>query len=473
MTLRQNASDTVWGSIVVESDSDARRSSRRWVAPFIAFSFRSGTVLGALALHVFVSRALPIVDAGVVFLLIVWIGALSIIVRLGLDGYFLVLLMDLSLARPSAELQKLVLRLLGLVLMAGSLGGFIAFGGVFISTSAAATHPNVHWSVLLAVSFAMVPYSLSIINTSLHKTLGQQWMANFIEAGGGSLLTLVLMAVWSLVFDGVALTDALLCLLGGYVWMWFASSIVLFFGLRKLHRVDGKRAPALGRRDGHVPVPPLRRALSESFPFMGASALAYLLLWLPGLAMGWTGRLDDVSRFNAIVRIGSLVVFGLSVANAFAAPLIARLYRQEAARELQKVAWNVADSSFIFGVVSFVGALLFGSGVLGFFGSAYSASALGLAIYCAGQLINAFTGASTYLLQLTGSSRNAFMISFTVFVTIGVLGAASAAIWGYLAAVVGSATTVAVYNLAIRRAVKRFVGVESNPKWFSVWLGTR
>lgn len=418
-----------------------------------AFAARSVAVGGALLFHLLVSRFLEIDEAGLVFVVVVWSTVLSIPSRLGIDGYLLALF-----PRLTASSRGLLRRLAALVATAGVL----ASGLVFVAATEASRSGVVTAShlLLLGASLLVVPYSLGLFNAALHKSLEQREFANFIEGGGGwAVAALALAATVALGVDP-SMATVFGVAIGGHVALLSVSYIVVQRDLPSVLAQQPAPAAPLG----------IGTVLKGSMPFAGAAALNYLLLWLPVLAMGWAGRLTDVSQFNAVVRVGALVPFGLSVLNVYAAPRIAALHHERDAPGLQRLSWRVAGISSAFGALVVVGVAVAGRPLLLLFGEGYSEIWPGLLIFAAGQLVNASMGASSYLLQLTGSAKVLFQIVLFTVVTVGLAGALAGAAMGVYWAVAGTTCALVVQNLAVRWVVKRRLGLEANPRWVSTIL---
>lgn len=433
---------------------------------FGPLSLRAAIVLGALLFHIFVSQVLPLAEAGLVFLLIVWIAGLSIVVRWGLDNYLLVVYAGLGDQNFTSDHRLLLLRLYAVVGFLGFIGSLVVFSGLWASgprNAQIAVEP----SILFFSSLAVVPYSLALVNGALHKSLGQYWTANGIEAGGGSVLALAFTGIFFCLHGRIGVADVLVCVGIGYWVLWVLSCLSLVWKISRWADLGPERTKKTSTVIDSRNLPSVLTVLRESRAFVGTAAITYLLLWLPGVAMGWAGRLEDVSVFNAIVRTGSLIVFGLSVANVFAAPRIAALYRVQNFEQMQQLAWRVASASFGFGAMVMFAVLVFGQNIMNVFGEDYSSAKIPLGIYAAGQLVSAFTGSSTYLLQLTGSAGTSLRILLLIFLSVGLGGAAAAAAWGVWAAVTASAIAVGLYNLGTRKVVKERFMMESNPRWYS------
>lgn len=426
----------------------------RWVG---ALGGRGAAVAGSLAFYLFASRTLAVTDAGLVFLLITWVGAFSMLARLGMDTSMIPVYSRHVNEMRWRVVVRLAVRNAALIAGCGVAGSIIVLVALAQAARAGGIASQEVVASLAIGSLSVGVAALSVHNGALHKCLDQRLVAQVIEGGGGLVFGLLACVVGTAFFGDLSLVAVLTSVFIGHSLMLFVSVMLL--------AVAGRRfRDALPLPSASSSLSP-REAVASSLPYLGASILTYLLLWLPSMVMGWAGQLEDVAKFNSIARIGALVVFGLSVVNVYAAPRIAELLRVENVAGLQILAWRTSNFSFGFGACVLIAAVAVGDLVMSAFGPEFAAAGIGLAVYCCGQLVNAYTGSSSYLLQLSGSAGTAFRILLVSFLTFGLGACIAGLVFGFIGAVVGVAGAVALQNLAIRAVLWRRVGIASNPRW--------
>jgi O-antigen/teichoic acid export membrane protein len=120
------------------------------------------------------------------------------------------------------------------------------------------------------------------------------------------------------------------------------------------------------------------------------------------------------------------------------APSVANLYAMDKRIELQRLLTKSARIIALVCVPPLLAVMLLGEHVLTIFGSKFTAAAPTLAILCAGQIINATTGNTGILMNMTGHERETLTtmvvaVAFSILVglllipVLGALGAATSA----------------------------------------------
>lgn len=170
----------------------------------------------------------------------------------------------------------------------------------------------------------------------------------------------------------------------------------------------------------------------------------------------------EVGIYRVAVQASGFVAFGLHAVNMIAAPQFARLHALGDNEGLQHVVTITARVILALTALVVVCLVLFGKPVIGFaFGSEYIAGYVVIIILAIGQIFNAAFGSVVFLLNMTGHERLTLrVLAFAVVMNIG-LNVLLIPLFGPEGAAVATATTLAMWNFVLWRAVRRHLGIDS------------
>lgn len=236
-----------------------------------------------------------------------------------------------------------------------------------------------------------------------------------------------------------------------------AAAAALLAGTWMLGR---KRPPELARVS--VPAYEQRQWMSSAIP-LALVAGTYLVHQQTDIViLGLFVEEADVGVYRVAVQAAGFVAFGLHAVNMIVAPQFARLHATGETAQLQ---WMVTASARVILLLTALvaaGLALFGKPVIAFaFGTEYTAGYVALAILAVGQLFNAAFGSVTFLLNMTGHERitvRALSVAVTVNVALNLL---LIPLFGLEGAALATATTLALWNFLMWRAVRRYLGIDS------------
>lgn len=189
--------------------------------------------------------------------------------------------------------------------------------------------------------------------------------------------------------------------------------------------------------------------------------------------LGLVGTVESAGLFRVASSTWTMVMIPLTLFNGATAPLIARLYANEPKRlqsTLAKIAFGMTGGVVVLSAPVF----LAGPTLLSLlFGEQFSVASDALRILCVGALINAFFGANTTLLNMTGRERlvaRAFLVSVVVLVAALV---PLTYLWGDVGAALASILGMASWNIILWVDAKRqlrldtslFAFVQSRERW--------
>jgi O-antigen/teichoic acid export membrane protein len=216
------------------------------------------------------------------------------------------------------------------------------------------------------------------------------------------------------------------------------------------------------------------RAVKDAIPIEERSqwtgaALSVTLFGLVGvggnyvgvLLLGSLGNPDDAAIFQVASRVTDIIGFALAAINAPLAPMVARLYELGDGARLQHVTTRAAQACFVLALVMSVGLLLGRGFIMDLFGAGFEEGTDVLVILTVSQLIHAAMGPVGILLLMTRHEGKASLVGLVGFlVNIGVSAALIPAL-GAAGAAVGSAASVATWNVVLGLVTKRVLGINA------------
>lgn len=168
----------------------------------------------------------------------------------------------------------------------------------------------------------------------------------------------------------------------------------------------------------------------------------------------------DTGPTFAALRIALLMNLVLLAANMVVSPTISRLHHDGKTRALQRTCATVAAIAGGSALLIFLGLILFGDWLLSLFGTGFE-SAYGVLLIVAGAYaVNALTGPTSVLLELTGHDRAAFRLLSRM--NLMAMAAMIPMIWaiGPVGAALCLALSVAGWNLQAVRYARREMGID-------------
>jgi len=235
-----------------------------------------------------------------------------------------------------------------------------------------------------------------------------------------------------------------------------AAAIALLAGILMLARA---RPPQLAQIQ---PIQERRAWLASTIPLALVAGTHLLHQQTDIVILGLFVDADDVGIYRVAVQASGFVAFGLQAVNMIAAPQFARLHALGEMERLQAVVTTTARAILALTALVAAGLVLFGRPVIGFaFGSEYTAGYAAIVLLAAGQICNAAFGSVAFLLNMTGHERTTLRaMAFAVAMNVG-LNVVLIPLFGLEGAAAATATTLALWNFLLWRAVRRHLGIDS------------
>lgn len=202
-----------------------------------------------------------------------------------------------------------------------------------------------------------------------------------------------------------------------------------------------------------------KETLRLSPQFMTIQLLTEASNFIPVFLIGIFLTSDFIGIFRAAQQTTILVSFILISVNMVFAPTIANLFNKNKLSELKSFYAKTTRWTFILGGYISIIVMLNSKFILGLFGSEYKEWNLLLVILSIGQLINASTGPSGYLLLMTNNQR--FMIFFTLIqvFTVFLLAFLTVNLWGIYGIALSVSVGIVTLNVLQLIFVWRKLGI--------------
>ena len=283
------------------------------------------------------------------------------------------------------------------------------------------------------VALAGIPFvALTIVRSEAIRGLGWLALAWGPLQLGQPLLLLIMTA--TMVFCAMQLTAAV-----GI----FASILAYATTLGVQWRVLRGR---LGTRIEAEPNVNLGLWLGVAVSFVWIYLASAILIQADIIVVGIFLKPEDVAIYSAAAATSRLVSFPLDAATALSAPKFAAFHAQQRQLDLQALVSDVTRWTFWPSLAIAIAFIAFGSMVLRLFGPGFEKGYATLLILTLGQLVNAFTGPLTSLLNMTGHQIvTARVLSMSAIFGVA-LGLAFTRIWGSVGTAIAFSGAMILWN---------------------------
>lgn len=178
----------------------------------------------------------------------------------------------------------------------------------------------------------------------------------------------------------------------------------------------------------------------ESVGLWGATVVPAAVPNLSVVLLGLTLSPTDTAPFFAALKTATLLNLPLAAGAIVGAPLVSRFYSAGDIRKVQRVCNYLVLGITAPVLLAFLAILGFGDRILMYFGPDYASAQSALTLIAAGALVNALSGPTRFLMNMTGNHREYLLIiTLTQAVALAILPLA-ALYFGIL----GAAAAVAV-----------------------------
>nr|WP_301289184.1 flippase [Natronocella acetinitrilica] len=179
------------------------------------------------------------------------------------------------------------------------------------------------------------------------------------------------------------------------------------------------------------------------------------------VVLGFFATDADVGVYRIVAQAATLVSFGLTALTQVVMPHFSRLHREGDYHRLQQLVTQSARAILLLSLPPAIVFVLFGEWILAVvFGEEFAVGYVALVILVSGQLVHAAMGPVAILLNMTGHEKDSLKGVATAAVLNVALNLSLVPLFGLEGAAVAMALTLTTWNLLLRRAVMRRLGLE-------------
>ncbi len=383
-----------------------------------AFSAKAGSGFLTIALTALVTRMLPPQEIGLFFLSFSIIAMVSLFARFGLDQLGIKLIGGGLVANDLASVKLLTLRILKLV------GGLTILWTVVTALSfdyfsvRILDEYNISGVFKMLFSVWLIVTTIQILFSEIFRSFQRIGYASLFAGGtafGGFGAGLVAgIVIFPLYFLQVKLTVELLLSI-----IIVATSVFLIIELILIIRMlqfKGKSSEASDTVCGAG----YKELLGQGFYFFCINLSIFSLVHADTIILGFYRSAEEVAIYAATTRIVKLVTMSLIVVYEVVAPVVVELNAGDRKKQLQRVLRLAATAAAIPTSLVLIVFIFKSDEVLGFlYGDYYREGAKILVILSVGQLVNVWSGLSSYTLSITGYHKvNMYLVSCVATVSI-------------------------------------------------------
>lgn len=209
-----------------------------------------------------------------------------------------------------------------------------------------------------------------------------------------------------------------------------------------------------------------KKWLRVSLPLLLAAASFMLLSRTDVIMLGILSDSRNVGLYNSASRTAQLTGYVAIALNSIAGPLISELFTRGERQKLQELAGRVSAWTFWPSLAIGLGLIVLARPVLGLFGSEFAAARIPLVVLVAGYVLASSVGSVAYLLDMTGyQDYTAKVVAMSSVLNI-VLNVVAIPLLGAVGAAIATITSMMVWNLWLRRTVKRELAIEPSILWY-------
>lgn len=236
---------------------------------------------------------------------------------------------------------------------------------------------------------------------------------------------------------------------GSYI---LASILTLIVASRLWH----KATPQLQKLKGYFDTQEL---LHSSMPLLWVSLINLLLTYASTFMLGIWGTTSEVGIFGVVSRISLLINLIIVAVTSIAGPKFAELYIQKDQQALRALAKNSTKLMTYLGLPILLLFFIAPTAILRIFGSEFTLGATALRILSVGQLVNLVTGATAYLLMMTGHEKiyrekTTLIAVFNIILNIVLIN-----IYGIDGAAIATSLSTISLNLLLLNSVHKHLGI--------------
>lgn len=424
------------------------RHNKAHMARGAAYSFLA-KILGlgsGFVLQLIMAREIGATDLGIYYFALSWVTIISNVACLGFN-FALVKYVAVFLASgDNARLRGILIRSAQLCLVAALIGA----ASIWIWWLLSKPHWAVDRRVALLLGSLLIPmFTLNALRQATLRGMKKVFQFQALDSILRPILIIAGILVWPFIMrPGIAAEHVMLIQLA-------ATGMVLLAGIILVRA----QLPA-----GFHKTPPIfetRGWLATALPLYMTTVMRIVTLQAGLIVIGLFLPDSEVGVYGVIVRLAELVVFGVSLVDAIAAPMIAELFHAGKKDELQHLVRFATRITFAVAAFAAVVLYFLGDWILEFYGDEFVSGHRAMGIIMFAYLLQAMVGPVGYLISMTGQEKNLVAIQGVAMVVNLALAFLLTPLFGIDGAATALAVSTIVWQGWMFLFVKRHFGIRS------------
>jgi O-antigen/teichoic acid export membrane protein len=206
-------------------------------------------------------------------------------------------------------------------------------------------------------------------------------------------------------------------------------------------------------------------------PLWGAGIVFAMIQQMDVVVVGFLLNGGETGAYFAAQKTASLLSLVLIAGGLVTAPIMAALYEKNQTQELQKLCRQMVIAIAIVTLFGFLFLVLSGNILLSIFNSSYTSAYYILLILAFGAMIDAVSGPTAYLMQMTSLETVYARMLAVIYVFVFVLQFIFIPKYGVIAAALANAAGVIVWNCVSIYFLRKKIGVD--PSLFGILFPTK
>lgn len=400
------------------------------------------------AMQLVMARMIGATDLGIYYYALGWVTIISNLACLGFN-FALVKYVAVFLARDDlASLRGILIRSSQFCLAASVIGMALIWGWWLISKP--------HWAIdmkvsLLLGSFLIPMFTFNVLRQATLRGMKKVFQFQALDSILRPVLILIGVLIWPYFMRPSISAEHVMMI------QIAATALVLLAGIVLVK----SQLPA-----GFRTIRPQfdsRGWLRTAMPLYATTVMRVITLQAGLLIIGTFLPAQEAGVYSVILRLADLVVFGVGLVDAIAAPMIAELYHAGKFDELQLLVQRATRITFAVATCAALGLYAFGDWILGLYGEDFTTGLHAMGIIMFAYLLQALVGPVGYMISMTGQENRLIAIQgVSMIVNLG-LGFLLTPWFGIEGAAVALAVSTVVWQGWMFVFVKRNFGIRSMP----------
>ena len=206
-------------------------------------------------------------------------------------------------------------------------------------------------------------------------------------------------------------------------------------------------------------------------PLWGAGIIFAMIQQMDVVVVGFLADAGDTGAYFAAQKTAMLLSLVLIAGGLVTAPMMASLYEKNQTQELQKLCRQMVIAIAVVTLFGFLFLVMTGNILLSIFNPSFTSAYYILLILAFGAMIDAVSGPTAYLMQMTSLETVYARMLAVIYVFVFVLQFIFIPKYGVIAAALANASGVIVWNCVSIYFLRKKIGVD--PSLFGIFFPTK